>query len=111
MPPLKGGKGDPANIVIGDRFGRSAGSRYSELALRFFEEQGFCVRLNHPYSGGYILERHCNPDKEIHAIQLEIDRSCYLDTALREPGSNLPVLANKILDFSASFNWRRLNKL
>jgi len=100
MPPLDGGPDDSAGIVIGDRFGRSAGSRYSELAVRFFEQEGYQARLNHPYSGGYILERHCDPDKEIHALQLEIDRSCYLDDALREPGPNLPVLADKILDLA-----------
>jgi len=100
MPPLDGGPDNSANIVIGDRFGRSAGSRYSELAVRFFEQEGYQARLNHPYSGGYILERHSDPDREIHALQLEVDRSCYLDAALREPSPNLPVLADKILNLA-----------
>ena len=33
-----------------------------------------------------LLERHAAPDQGHHAIQLEIDRSRYLDARLAEPG-------------------------
>ena len=93
MPPLDGGLNGDAQIVIGDSFGRSASSRYSEIALTYFERSGFRVKLNHPYAGGYILDRHGRADNDIHAIQLEIDRTCYLDSELREPGAGLPKVA------------------
>ncbi|WP_211051088.1 N-formylglutamate amidohydrolase [Parasphingorhabdus halotolerans] len=107
MPPLDHPDDQNSNpqIIIGDRFGRSAGSRFSELAMGHFSRAGLRSTLNHPYAGGYILERHSAPDNNIHAIQLEIDRSCYLDGSLQEPGAGLSamighvaVLAEKLAD-------------
>ena len=72
-------------FVIGDRFGRSCDSRYAELAAEHFRRGGYHVQTNHPYSGGYILERHGKPARNVHALQLEVDRALYLDESLREP--------------------------
>lgn len=73
------------DFVIGDRFGRSCDSRYAELAAVNFQRHGHHVQANHPYPGGYILERHGKPGTKIHAFQLEVDRSLYLDQHMREP--------------------------
>tara|TARA_R110000824_G_scaffold338547_1_gene525077 strand:+ start:3731 stop:4591 length:861 start_codon:yes stop_codon:yes gene_type:complete len=73
------------SFVIGDRFGRSCDSRYAELAVDHFRVQSHHVQANHPYSGGYILERHGKPAHNIHALQLEVDRALYLDQSMREP--------------------------
>lgn len=99
MPPL-GEEFGNVDIVIGDRFGRSSGSRYSELSLSFFEQLGVKARLNHPYAGGYILERHSKVAKDIHALQLEVDRRYYLDAALQEPSDQLPVMAAHIANLA-----------
>ena len=72
-------------FVIGDRFGRSCESRYVELAAGHFRMRGHQVQTNHPYPGGYILERHGRPARNIHAFQLEVDRALYLDRDMREP--------------------------
>ena len=55
--------------------------------------QGFNAALNHPYAGEYILRRHAKPRSNIHAIQLEVDRSLYLDAGLRQPGAGLDRLS------------------
>lgn len=83
MPPLARGG---AQIVIGDRFGRSAAARFAarmEASARGF---GLRVATNAPYPGGHTLDRHGCQQRNIHAIQLEIDRSLYLDAALDAPG-------------------------
>tara|TARA_R100001244_G_scaffold6593_32_gene8386 strand:+ start:34611 stop:35498 length:888 start_codon:yes stop_codon:yes gene_type:complete len=85
MPPVFDEGRRKIGFVIGDRFGRSCHSRYVELAGVHFRMQGHHVQTNHPYSGGYILERHGKPARNIHAFQLEVDRSLYLDENLREP--------------------------
>ncbi|MEY3633903.1 MAG: hypothetical protein RLZZ61_313 [Pseudomonadota bacterium] len=88
MPPIQGMNFSPApQFVIGDCFGKSAASRYAELLMTRLQVQGFKVALNHPYAGAYILRRHAHPRANIHAIQLEIDRSLYLDPDLRHPGA------------------------
>ena len=83
-------------FVIGDCFGKSAASRYAELLLTRLQAEGFNIGLNHPYAGAYILGRHARPRANIHAIQLEVDRSLYLDPDLRHPGAGFDRMNNMI---------------
>lgn len=85
MPSVFDEDSNQIGFVIGDRFGRSCESRYAELAAVHFRMHGHHVQTNHPYSGGYILERHGRPARNIHAFQLEVNRSLYLDQNMREP--------------------------
>ena len=83
MPPLGG---DSPRVVLGDRFGRSAAARFVARAEAAMVPAGWKTALNSPYAGGNILSRHGRPAAGIHAIQVELDRSLYLDARLREPG-------------------------
>ena len=83
MPPRPGGHPD---IVIGDRHGHSASPHVSAAAERIARELGYSVQRNIPYAGGWIVERHGAPKSNIHALQIEIDRRCYLGPDLRVPG-------------------------
>ncbi|HVF95368.1 MAG TPA: N-formylglutamate amidohydrolase [Sphingomonas sp.] len=85
MPPIDGG----ARIVIGDRFGRSSATRFVARVEAECNAGGIRCALNAPYAGGHILDRHARPAAGIHAIQLELDRSLYLDAGLHEPGAGL----------------------
>jgi N-formylglutamate amidohydrolase len=49
---------------------------------------------NRPYAGGYVLERHGAPADGVHALQLEIDRSSYLDSRLVEPGAGFDAMVD-----------------
>ena len=89
MPPLKDGTG----IVVGDRFGRSASSRFVARLEDVARHRGVPVALNTPYPGGHILDRHGAPRRALHAIQIEIDRSRYLDAELRQPGGGFGATA------------------
>ena len=52
--------------------------------------------------GGYTLERHGRPGAGFHALQLEFDRSLYLDAALRQPGDGLDAAAQLLADIVAA---------
>lgn len=82
MPPLEIGG---ARVVLGDRFGQSAGARFAEAARSAVERSGLPVAENVPYSGGFTLDAHGAPRDRIHALQIEIDRTLYLDAAWRDP--------------------------
>lgn len=84
MPPIAGSR---TRIVIGDRFGRSAEQRFVRRMEALMAAGQFAYSLNVPYAGGHILERHSRPRQHIHAIQLELDRSLYLDGSLDRPGA------------------------
>lgn len=83
MPPIAGGR---ARVVIGDRFGRAAGARFVRRVEGELITGGVHHAMNTPYAGGHILERHARPGDGVHAIQLEIDRTLYLDRRLDQPG-------------------------
>ena len=92
MPPL-GAPGTAARIILGDRFGKSAGARFVARIEAEAERSGLASALNAPYSGGHILDRHAAPGAGIHAIQIEFDRALYLDPGLSSISPQLPALA------------------
>jgi N-formylglutamate amidohydrolase len=89
MPPLGAPNAAP-RLVLGDRFGKSAASRFLGRIEGVARAHGIAIAANAPYSGGHVLERHGEPRRGVHAIQLEFDRALYLDEALDGPGAGLP---------------------
>ena len=88
MPPLRATQSSAApNIVIGNRFGQSAAPWATAALIGTCKRFGLSWGANTPYAGGYIIERHAAPTTGVHALQLEIDRSLYLDAALHGPDS------------------------
>lgn len=94
MPPLAPtAAGQPApGVVLGDRFGRAASTRLMTLAADVLAGHGLTVAQNHPYAGDHMIERHGKPAHDLYAMQVEVDRSLYLDAALDKPGPGLPRL-------------------
>ncbi len=85
MPPrLKREK--QGEVVFGDRHGTTIAPDLAEAAVAAAQALGFRTGRNAPYAGGYIAGRHGRPERNVHAIQLEIDRSVYLAPDLRSPG-------------------------
>ena len=75
-----------AEVVVGDLHGRSAAGFLTDLARRTAEEAGFRALANDPYAGGHIVTAHGDPLAGVHALQIELDRRCYLDTSGEAPG-------------------------
>ena len=93
MPPPAPGI---PQIVIGDRHGHSAAHWVSVEAVRLARAAGFAAGLNDPFAGGHVIDRHGAPRSGIHALQVEIDRSCYLDERLDAPGPGFDRVASLI---------------
>lgn len=90
MPPLATGA---ARLVIGDRFGRSSAARFVARIEGVAHALRVRTAVNTPYAGGHVLERHADPAGNVHAIQLEFDRSLYLDRRRDQPGPGLETTA------------------
>ena len=86
MPSLGRGR---ARIVVGDRFGRAAAPRFVARVEATALAANLPVARNTPYAGGHVLDRHGAPVGGVHAVQIEIDRTLYLDAALDRPGAGL----------------------
>lgn len=98
MPPLKPKHdGDrPAEIVIGDRFGASSDGLLVAKAFRYLALHERGVAHNRPYAGGYVLDRHAAPARGIHAIQVELCRSTYLDRRMAEPTARITAMVRLV---------------
>ena len=87
MPPLAGPRAP--RVVIGDRHGRTAARGLAARLATTAREAGYPAAVNAPYAGAYAIERHGRPDQDVHAVQIEIDRTLYLMPDMRAVGSGL----------------------
>lgn len=71
----------PAQIILGDRYGGACTPMVIDRMEQAFLDEGFSVARNCPYAGGYCTARYGRPQDGLHAIQVEIARSLYMDEA------------------------------
>ncbi len=74
-------EGNRPEIVLGDRFGASCHRWIIDAATDIFRAEGFSVARNAPFAGGYITQHYGKPSRNVHALQIEIDRSLYMNEA------------------------------
>ncbi|MDO6731549.1 N-formylglutamate amidohydrolase [Marinovum sp. 2_MG-2023] len=75
-------------VVIGDRFGASASEEIVERIEMAFVAAGLVVVRNAPFAGAYITQHYGRPSRQQHAIQIEIDRSLYMNEQAIRPNAN-----------------------
>ncbi|WP_417250280.1 N-formylglutamate amidohydrolase [Celeribacter sp.] len=80
-PARMGRTSSPPEIVVGDRYGVSAAVELVAETQEAFRAEGFRVARNMPFAGAYNTERYGVPKDGRHAIQIEVDRSLYMDEA------------------------------
>lgn len=90
MPPRTPGQ---PGIIFGDRYGVTTDPALLTAAADAARALGFATWVNDPYAGGYVIERHGRPQAQVHALQIEVDRSLYLDGTLREPSAGFDGVA------------------
>lgn len=79
-------------IVLGDRFGAAAGAEIVECVEAAFARAGLTVARNTPFAGAYITQNYGRPSRGQHALQVEIDRSLYMDERRVLPNENFETL-------------------
>jgi N-formylglutamate amidohydrolase len=75
------------DVVLGDRFGASASSAVVEQIEAAFDNAGLRVARNMPFAGAYIAQHYGRPSRRQHAVQVELDRSLYMDEKTLQPNS------------------------
>jgi len=87
------------DFIIGDRYGTSASAELSRAAVAILEEMGFTAIRNKPYAGGFITEHYGRPSRGLHALQIEVNRSIYVDEVTLEKRSDFALVAAAITAF------------
>ena len=86
----------PPEIVVGDRFGMSSDPEFTNLVISILKQHDFRVAKNTPFAGAFITKHHGKVKKRIHALQLEIDRSLYMDEEKISPNSEFEELKTRL---------------
>lgn len=92
--PVRGGL--LPDVVLGDRFGAAASAEVMDRVEAAFVKVGLRVARNAPFAGAYITQTYGRPSRNQHAVQVEIDRSLYMDEAALLPNENFTALSEAL---------------
>jgi N-formylglutamate deformylase len=85
-----------ADIVISDQLGKSSSAAFRDLVISSFVVAGFKVGYNWPYLGGRMTETYGRPSMGHHTLQVELNRSLYMDEKSKKLKNNYLEIQNKL---------------
>jgi len=95
-------RGRSPDVVLGDRFGTSAGGSIVAATESLFARAGLQVARNVPFAGAYIAQRYGRPMEGVHVVQIEIARSLYLDEDRVEPGPDFAAFVELMTELTGA---------
>lgn len=103
-----------SDFDLGDRHGTTCGPEVIELVESVLRGFGYQVTRNRHFIGAEAVRKHGDPANGIHSLQIEMNRSLYMDEAARTraPGlgqvrAHLTELARRLADYAATAQGRR----
>jgi N-formylglutamate amidohydrolase len=91
----------PADFVLGDAHGTACAPRIARQVESLLADQGYAVRRNDPYAGGYVTRHYGRPREGVHALQIELARELYMDEGRIERLPGFPSVQRSITRFIA----------
>lgn len=82
------------DLNLGTNSGLSTDARFEKCAENMLQASGYSFVKNDRFKGGYITRHYGKPDQNIHALQLEIAQSTYMEE--RPPWDLLPEKAIRL---------------
>lgn len=107
-PPAKG-----TEIVIGDCYGESALPGVIAQAHATLTSLGFSVARNAPYAGGYTTKLYGKPESGVHALQIEVSRTLYLNETTLEKSPDFTPAKDRLRQFARALtakSWADLGR-
>ena len=93
-----------SQLVLGDRYGASCSPDIVNNLSMLISKNGLHASRNIPFSGAYIVQKYGRPELNRHAIQLEIDRSMYMDERKIQKLEKFFKLKDKLLNIVRDFS-------
>lgn len=93
-----------SQIVLGDRYGATCAPEIINDLIKLISKNGLRASRNIPFSGAYIVQKYGSPGLNRHAIQLEIDRSIYMDERKIQKLEKFHKLKNKLQNIIRDFS-------
>lgn len=89
------------DVVLGDRFGAAADTEIVDRIEAAFTSAGLNVARNTPFAGAYMAQYYGRPMRGQHVVQVEIDRSLYMNEQTIEPSADFDVFKSVITEIIA----------
>ena len=67
------------DLILGDNDTKTASPELSDVAMNSLKHPDYSLEHNSPFKGGYITRTYGHPDRNIHALQLEMAKTNYMD--------------------------------
>ena len=67
------------DIVLSNSNNQSSSKELLKLVKKCFMNFNYNTQINHPFKGGFITKNYGNPGKNIHFIQIEVNKKLYMD--------------------------------
>ena len=84
------------DCCIGDLFEQSCPAEIVNFFEQQLEQHNLTTIRNIPYSGAYITFNYCQPKKKVYSLQLEINRSLYMDEKSTVKNADFSSISDKI---------------
>jgi len=111
MPSISETTKKHADIVLGDCHGKSINPNFIDFIETQLKKNDLNIKRNSPYSGGYITKHYGKPKEGKHTIQIEINRSMYLNEKTRAKNSNFNECKKLLSELINQFEKNKLNLL
>ncbi|MBO6200075.1 MAG: N-formylglutamate amidohydrolase, partial [Chryseobacterium sp.] len=72
---------DFPDLILGDNDETSASPELIKTTIDSLQNKGYEFSHNHPFKGGYITRSFGKPSENIHALQLEMCKTNYMDSS------------------------------
>lgn len=87
-------EGTLPDLNLGTNSGASTAARFEARAGQFLQSGSYSYVKNGRFKGGYITRHYGRPDQNIHALQLEIAQSTYMEE--HAPWTLIPEKADRL---------------
>lgn len=103
-----------SDFVLGDRDGTSCDPDFTRALRDFLRRRGYTVTVNDPFKGVELIDRYSAPARGRHSIQIEVNKSLYMNEDTLEKTTNFANLKNdieKLMAFCADYVQARMISL
>lgn len=76
---LVGNRAKPVDFVLGDRDGTSCDLSFTRALKDCIKSMGYTVSVNDPFKGVECIDKYSSPAAGYHSLQIEINKSLYLN--------------------------------
>ena len=105
------------DFVVGNNFNLSSKNFFSSKLINYLDFYNYSSCINNPFSGGFITKFYGKPMKGVNVLQIEINRSLYMnedtlkikDNKMNDLSNNINLIIKNLIQEINNYNLDQLN--